>query len=290
MAELITTLMNGLAAGSLYGLVALGFVLIYKATHIVNLAHGEIMLLGTFLVVAGVTTWKLPYVAALLLALGAMALFSVLLERLFLRHMVGKSPLSTILLTLGMGSMTYSAVALIFGTHERAFPSPFSGRTLAIGPAVVWQAHVVTIVACALLFCAFWLFFQYSRTGLALRAAASNQTVARLMGISARRVVTLTWCIAAVVATVAGTLAADLTFLHLDLRLLALRALPAAILGGLDSVGGAIVGGLVLGLSENLAGAYIGGHVKAVSPFFILLLLLVIRPYGLFGSKHIKRV
>ena len=271
--------LNGIVVGNIYALVALGFVIIYKSSGVLNFAQGEFLLLGAYVfwaLVEGRAPW--PYAVALTI------LFSIVLglamERLILRPMIGEPIISVIMVTLGLSSILRAIVLGAWGSDTRPYPALFASEPM---------------FTAALLLALFTLFFRYSRVGIAMRATAFSQEVAQSMGISVRRIFAVSWSIAAVVSALGGILLGELRGgVDGSLAILGLKTLPVVILGGLDSIAGAIVGGLIVGVLENLAGGYLdpvmGGGVKEVAPFAALVLILMFKPYGLFGKVKIERV
>ena len=286
--------LSGLIVGSIYGLVALGFVLIYKATNVVNFAQGELMMLGAYFCYYLVSSYQIPFVPAFLITLVFSSLLGILIEVAILRPLVGETVFSVIMVTVGLSTLLRSVVGLIWGHDQYVFPSPFSQKTLRFFDLVILPVELTAIVSVLGLFVMCYLFFKYSRIGVAMRATAFNQKYAFLMGISVRKIFSLSWVMASVVASIGGILFASMSNLDTNMSLIGLKVFPAVVLGGIDSIGGAILGGLIVGLTENLAGGYLsqvfGSGVKELSAFFVLLLTLMIRPYGLFGKKEIIRV
>ena len=286
--------LNGVVVGSIYALVALGFVIIYKSSGVLNFAQGEFLLLGGYVfwaLVEGHAPW--PYAAALTVAFSI--LLGLALERLILRPMIGEPIISVIMVTLGLSSVLKAIVLGAWGTDTRPYPALFSSEPIMLGPVPVSQGYLFSMLISAALLLAFTLFFRYSRIGIAMRATAFSQEVAQSMGISVRRIFAVSWSIAAVVSALGGILLGALRGgVDGSLSVLGLKALPVVILGGLDSIAGAIVGGLVIGVLENLSGGYLdplmGGGVKEVAPFVVLVLILMFKPYGLFGKVKIERV
>jgi len=287
-------ILSGLIVGSIYGLVALGFVLIYKATNVVNFAQGELMMLGAYFCYYLVSSYQIPFVPAFLITLVFSSLLGILIEVAILRPLVGETVFSVIMVTVGLSTLLRSVVGLIWGHDQYVFPSPFSQQTFRFFDLVILPVELTTIVTVLGLFAMCYLFFKYSKIGVAMRATAFNQKYAFLMGISVRKIFSLSWVMASVVASIGGILFASMSNLDTNMSLIGLKVFPAVVLGGIDSIGGAILGGLIVGLTENLAGGYLsqifGSGVKELSAFFVLLLTLMIRPYGLFGKKEIIRV
>ena len=286
--------LNGVVVGSIYALVALGFVIIYKSSGVLNFAQGEFLLLGGYVFWALVehhAPW--PWAAALTIVFSI--LLGLALERVVLRPMIGEPIISVIMVTLGLSSVLRAIVLGIWGTDTRPYPELFSSQPIMVGPVPISQGYLFSMIISAALLLAFTLFFRYSRIGIAMRATAFSQEVAQSMGISVRSIFAVSWSIAAVVSGLGGILLGALRGgVDGSLSVLGLKALPVVILGGLDSVAGAIVGGLVIGVLENLSGGYLdplmGGGVKEVAPFVVLVLILMFKPYGLFGKVRIERV
>lgn len=286
---------NGLVVGSVYALVALGFVIIFKSTSVVNFAQGEFLLLGAYISFAVVGQYHMPFWAAVIITLLFSVVLGMLIERLILRPMIGEPVISVIMVTLGLSSVLKAIVQGIWGTDTQPFPEIFPSTPVQIGPLPVSQGYLYSVACVAILLLLFTLFFKYSRAGIAMRATAFSQQVAQSMGISVRRMFALAWAIAAVVSAIGGILLGGVRGgVDAALAAIGLKVIPVVILGGLDSIIGAIVGGLVVGVLENLAGGYLdplfGGGVKEVAPFVILVLILMVKPYGLFGKVHIDRV
>ena len=286
---MLQVLVNGFATGSIYALVALGFVIVYRATGVLNFAHGELMMVGAYLALLFAVELDVPYAMAVAVALAGSAVLAWLIQRLLLRRLVDEDVFSIVLVTLGLSLVLRSVVALVFGVRERALPPPVD-TYVDIGPVDMWSVHLLAIGVAIVVFLATGVFFERSRYGLAMRAMADDQAVARLMGISAFTVFGIAWLFAGGLAAVTGVLAAHTVFVSNHLGFIALRALPAAVIGGLDSVRGALVGGLVLGVAEQLSVNYVGGDTRELAAFGALLLVLIVRPYGLFGTPEIKRV
>ncbi len=291
---LIQLVVIGLAWGSIYALIALGFVVIFKSTDIFNFAQGEIMMVGAYIAFSQVTLLQLPYLPAFLITLGFIAVLAALMEMLVIRPMVGEPIFSVIMVTLGLGNVLRGAVGLIWGFDEYALPTPFPTDPLSLFGITLQHGHLYTILLTLLLLLTFFLFFKYSSLGIAMRATAEDQEAAFLMGMSVKRIFTLSWAIAALVAAIAGIFLAGVSYLKPVMSFTGMRALPAVILGGMDSIPGAILGGLIIGVAENLAGFYLedllGGGIQEIAAYAIVILIMMIRPYGLFGAKEIERV
>jgi len=286
--------LNGLVVGSIYSLLALGFVIIYKSSGILNFAQGEFLLLGAYVFLA-ISSMHAPILAALLLTFAFSAILGIVLERVVLRPLIGEPIISVIMVTLGLSSVLRAIVQGIWGTDTRPLPTVFSLEPIQLGPLPIARGYLYSAVAVAVLLVILTAFFKYARPGIAMRATADSQQVALSMGISVRRIFALSWSIAAVVSAAGGVLLGTMRGgVDGSLAILGLKVLPVVIVGGLDSIGGAIVGGLLIGVLENLSGGYLdpvfGGGVKEVAPFVALVLILMIRPYGFFGKVRIERV
>ena len=295
MEFLLQLVLNGVVTGSIYSLVALGFVVIYKSTSVLNFAQGEFLMLGAYVCLSLAVQYQLPFAVAFLLTLVFSAALGILTERIILRPMIGEPVISLIMVTLGLSALLKAIVQAVWGTDLRPFPNIFPATPVQLGPLPVSQGYLYSTASVAVLLLIFTLFFKFTRAGIAMRATAFSQQVSLSMGISVKRIFALSWSIAAVVSAIGGVLLAGVRGgLDASLAFFGLKVIPVVILGGLDSVGGAIVGGLVMGVLENLAGGYldplVGGGAKEVAPFIVLVLILSVKPYGLFGKVKIERV
>jgi len=289
---LLQIILGGIAQGCVYGLVALGFVLIYKATETVNFAQGELMMLGAFAALAGITVLHLPMWLAALLAIAGMAAAGCAIERLVIRPVLGQPAFSIVMLTFGLGYIARGGITMVpaIGTETHSLPVPYKGEVLRLG-GVVAAAEQLVIIGCTAALClALWAAFRFTRIGIAMQAASQNQLAAYYMGIPVQRLNGLVWGLAAAVATVAGVLLAPLTFVHANMGFIGLKAFPAAIVGGFTSLPGAIVGGLVIGIVEALSGFFLPEGFKDVMAYVVVLVMLTIRPTGLFGERIRKKV
>ena len=289
---LLQIALSGVAQGCVYGLVALGFVLIYKATETVNFAQGELMMLGGFAGLAATSVFGLPYWVAVLLAVLSTALAGLLIERVFIRPVLGQPALAVVMLTFGLGYVIRGLVTMVpvIGTDTHPFDAPYKGREFELGGAVVAAEQLVIVAVTAALCAALWLLFRSTRIGVAMQASSQNQLAASYMGIPVQRLNGLVWALAAAVAAAAGLLLAPMTFVHVNMGFIALKAFPAAIVGGFTSLPGAIVGGLIVGLVEAFSGFLLPEGFKDVMPYLVVLLMLAVRPTGLFGERLRKKV
>ncbi len=290
----IQIIVTGIATGGVYGLIALGFVLIFKATGILNLATGAFMTLGAYICLTVIGQLGAPFWLAFLCTLGFAILLGIVLERLILRPLIGEPIISVVMVTIGLSSILQGLTHLIWSPDYRSFPEIFPPEPLDLGFAIVPSGLLWGFIFAAVGTIIFILIFKLTRTGVAMRATASDQQAALSMGISVRWIFALSWSYGAVAAVIGGIVVGNISGISIYLGDIGLKVLAVIILGGLDSIGGAILGGLIIGILENLAGLYLdpifGGGVKDVAPFFIFVLIIMIRPYGLFGKKIIERV
>ncbi len=294
--QVLQLLVSGIAQGCIYGLIALGFVLIYKATETVSFAQGELMMLGAFLGLAGMTMLGFPFWLAVISAIAAMAVFGVVLERAVIRPILGQPAFSIVMLTIGIGYVARGLITMIpgIGTETHTLPVPYKDQVWKVGdaanPLVLNVEQMVVIGSTALLCAVLFAVFRYSRVGVAMQASSQNQLAAYYMGIPVKRLNGLVWGLAAAVAAVAGLLLAPITFVHANMGFIGLKAFPAAVVGGFGSLPGAIVGGLVIGIVESLSGFYLPDGFKDVAAYVVVLIMLMVKPNGLFGEKLRKKV
>jgi branched-chain amino acid transport system permease protein len=288
----IQLLFGGVSQGCIYGLIALGFVLIYKATETVNFAQGELMMVGAFAGLAGAAWLGLPWWGALAGAVAATALLGMGLERLCIRPVAGQPTFVVVMVTLGIGYVARGLVTMIpgVGTETHGIPSPFAGRLLRVGGLVLGVEHAVVIASTALLCLLLYAVFRFTRIGVAMQACSQNQLAAWYVGIPVTRLNTLVWGLSAAVAALAGVLLAPFTFVHANMGFIGLKAFPAAVLGGFGSLPGAVIGGITLGAVEALAGFHLPEGYKDVAAWLVVLLVLLLRPSGLFGENLRKKV
>jgi branched-chain amino acid transport system permease protein len=289
---LLQIIMAGIAQGCVYGLVALGFVLIYKATETVNFAQGELMMLGAFFALAGMGLFGLPFWAASLLALAGMAAVGLVIERVVIRPVLGQPALSIVMLTFGLGYIARGGVTMLpgIGTETHSLAVPYRGVAFAVGGVTLVAEQIAIIGSTAALCMLLWLAFRFTRVGIAMQASSQNQLAAYYMGIPVQRLNGLVWALAAAVATVAGILVAPFTFVHANMGFIGLKAFPAAIIGGFSSLPGAIAGGLIIGIVEALSGFFLPEGFKDAMPYVVVLVMLAVKPTGLFGERVRKKV
>ncbi len=301
MTKLFQLVASGAALGAVYALVGLGFVVIYRATGVINLAQAGMVTLGAFLVYNATTTWDLPFWLAVIVSMGLGALLGIVLERLILRRMVGRPVYAVILVTVGLLLLIEPIITTIWRNPASNIETPWGLNQVTIGDVTILEVDVATIVLAAVVLGAFFAFFRYTKYGVAMRATAVDQEAALAQGINVRRIVALSWAIAGVVAVLAGTMlgagAGPGTGLGVGMAVISLKALPAVVLGGLDSPAGAVVGGAIIGIAEVLTAGYqsdvlpfLPDGFAAVMPWVVMLVVLIVRPYGLFGTRDVRRV
>jgi len=283
---------NGISIGFLYGLSAMGFVMIFKSSSVLNFAHGELLAMGAFLFLALIGFANLPIYLAFMVTLFSCFALGFLIERFFLRPLIGEPLIFVIMLTVGLASMFKGLMLLIWGGNLYTYPD-FLPKYLGASwniiniPPVYVSAFIVGIVFLIL----FGLFFKYSPQGIFMRSVADNQKAALALGVHVQRVFALSWAIAAFVAGMSGIILGSINGINVhDLSAIGLKVFPVVILGGLDSIGGAIIGGIIIGLLETFTGGYLSPSLRDVVPYIILVLILLLKPYGLFGLKEIERV
>jgi branched-chain amino acid transport system permease protein len=289
-AALAHVVVSGLATGSIYALMALSLVIIYNATRTLNFAQGEMLMISTFVGWTTLQVLKAPLVVALLIAVVAAAVLAWGLERLLIRRAISATHFDVLIITLGLSLILRAAAGLLWTHDEFPFPSFFASQPLAVGAARVAPASLGIIGASLALMLALAALFRWTRLGRAMRAVAQNQRAARLMGISVERVYSASWILAAVVGAVAGVLIAPVIFLSSQMGLVAINGFTAAVLGGFGSMPGAVVGGMVLGVLENLAPLYLPSSIKHSVPFLLLITILIVKPGGLFGRVTARKV
>jgi branched-chain amino acid transport system permease protein len=290
----LMTITTGVMVGGIYALVALGWVLIYKCSGVLNLAMGEMTLIGAY-VSLSFYSMGIPFLLALLFSLIIGLVLGILTERIFLDKLIGEPVLTVIMVTVGLSFFFKGTVELIWGTDTRVFTPPvFSIEPIHIGKIVIGQVYLWSFVAAIILLIIFVCFFKYTRWGLAMQATADDEMAALSLGVSARFVYAAAWAIAFMASGVGGTLLGNINGLNISVGYLGLLVLPAVVLGGLNSVPGAIVGGIIIGILQNLCGTYLDryfpGGVKEVAPFAFMAIFLLFKPHGLWGWERIERV
>ena len=288
----LQVIFSGVAQGCIYGLIALGFVLIYKATETVSFAQGELMMLGAFCGLACTNWLGLPFWLAIPASMLAMAIMGWLIERAVIRPVLGQPAFSIVMLTIGIGYVARGLITMIpdIGTETHTLQVPYKDSSFDLGGVVIGATQVVVVAATALLSLVLYVVFRYSRVGIAMQASSQNQLAAYYMGIPVQKLNGLVWALAAAVAAIAGLLLAPITFVHANMGFIGLKAFPAAVVGGFGSLPGAIVGGVIIGVVEALAGFWLPEGFKDIAAYIVVLLMLVLKPNGLFGENLRKKV
>jgi len=290
----LALLTNGVLIGLMYSLIALGFVLVYKATDAINFAQGEFVMLAGFLIAGTIVLGGAPFWVGILVAVIGMVAFGFGLERIVLRPLLGRPVVAVIMATIGLAAVLRGAAPLFYGAETRSIPLPIPDEPIVIGAISLPPVQVVGALLSLAFLGAFTWFFLKSRMGVAMRAVADNQQVAMAMGIHVERYFAIAWGMAGVVSALGGLAWGALLGVDVHLALIGLKVFPVVILGGLDSIVGAVVGGLIVGVVENLAAGYldplVGGGTKDFAPYVLMILMLMIRPYGIFGKRRIERV
>jgi branched-chain amino acid transport system permease protein len=285
---------NGVLIGLMYSLIALGFVLVYKATDAINFAQGEFVMLGGFVVAVALSAYGAPVWLAVVIGLGAMIGFGFGLERVMLRRLIGRPIIAVVMATIGLAAILRGVGPLAWGAETKSLSLPISDEPFMLGPLFIPPIQLLGAVVSLLFLAAFGWFFLKSRKGIAMRAVADNQQVAMAMGINVERYFALAWAMTGVVSALGGVIWGSMLGVDVHLALVGFKVFPVVILGGLDSIPGAIVGGLIVGIVENVASGYIdpyvGGGTKDFAPYVLMIVALMVRPYGIFGKRIIERV
>ncbi len=283
-------IVSGIALGAIYGLVALGIVLVFKATGVLNFAHGEAVMISAFVAFA-LLKLKVPYWLVIILTLMFAAAFGYLIERLIIRRFVGKPLLVSGIATLGLFLLFGDLAVWIWGKDPYEFPGLFSQKPINLGGVAISAADIGIVSVASALAAALFAFFRFTRLGIAMQACMENPVAAQLMGIPTRRIYSLAWMMSHMIGAIAGLLIAPVAFLHFTMMQHVLHfAFAAAVLGGIFSLPGSMLGGVIIGVSSNLTGAYISSAWKEIVPFIVMLAILILRPHGLLALRPVKKV
>ena len=292
--QLIQLIIDGVASGCIYGLVALGFVLIYKATETINFAQGDILMLGAFVAYSLIGILGMDYLTGFALTVLIIAVFGFFLDAVIVRQIIGQPAFATVMLTIGLGFIFRGFASIYWGTDIFSFSTPFSGKITEFNGLIISYVNLSIIIGTAILMSALYFFFTFSKIGVAMRASSDTQLASYYMGIPVKFIFSLIWSISAGVAAVAGVLLAPITLVDTSISLIGLKAFAAAVLGGFGSIPGAIVGGIIIGFVEQLCGTYenyLFEGVREISAYLVLILTLIIYPRGLFSDKaEVKKV
>lgn len=292
MIMMLHLLIQGICIGFLYALAALGFVMIFKSSSVLNFAHGELLAFGAFLFLV-LSSWAgLPIPIAFVVTLAGSFALGFIIERLFLRPLIGEALIQVIMLTVGLATMFKGLLLFVFGGNLHSYPR-FLPQSLGVqlGPVYVSPAYAMALIVAIIFLVLFGLFFKYSSLGIYMRSVADNQPAALSLGVHVRRVFAFSWSIAALVCAMSGIILGIINGINVhELSSIGLRVFPVVILGGLESIGGAIVGGIIIGLLETLTAGYLSTSLREVVPYVVLVIILLLKPYGLFGRAEIERV
>ena len=290
----LVLLTNGIMIGLMYALIALGFVLIYKATDAINFAQGEFVMFAGFLAAVAAEIAGMPFWLSSLLAIGGMVALGFGLERVVLRPLIGRPVIAVVMATIGLAAVLRGTAVMAFGAGTRAIVMPVSDEPFELGPVMLPPVQLVGAGVSLVFLALFTWFFLKSRIGIAIRAVADSQQVAMAMGINVRRYFALAWAMAGIVSALGGVVWGTMLGVDNQLALVGLKVFPVVILGGLDSIGGALIGGLIIGIVESLAAGYldpyVGGGTKDFAPYVLMIVMLMFKPYGMFGTRKIERV
>src|SRR6476469_9223676 len=290
----LVLLTNGIMIGLMYALIALGFVLIYKATDAINFAQGEFVMFAGFIAAGAAEIAGLPFWVSALLSIGGMVGLGFGLERVVLRPLIGRPVIAVVMATIGLAAVLRGVATMAFGGGTRAIVMPVGDDPIELGPVMLPPVQLIGAAVSLIFLAGFTWFFLKSRIGIAMRAVADSQQVAMAMGINVRRYFALAWAMAGIVSALGGVVWGAMLGVDNQLALVGLKVFPVVILGGLDSIIGAVVGGLIVGIVENFAAGYfdpiVGGGTKDFAPYVLMILVLMIRPEGIFGRRRIERV
>lgn len=290
MDTILQLLLKGISQGCVYGLIALGFVLIYKATEMINFAQGELMMIGALIAVTFTEYLQWNYFVAVVLTVLATGFIGLILERSLLRRMIGEPPFAVLMVTIGLGFVLRALAGMIWGHDPQELRTPYSDAVISMGDVFVGVSNLVVIGGTIALCIALFLFFRYTRIGIAMQASSQNQLAAYYLGIPVKRIVAFTWALSAGIAAIAGILFAPLTAITPNIGFSGIKAFAAAIVGGFGSLPGAIIGGLSIGIVEQFMQYNFGKGLGDTSAYFMLLLMLLVRPSGLIASTQKKKV
>jgi len=283
-------LLNGMATGAIYALVALGLVITYKATEVLNFAHGDVLMASAFVAWALIVQMALPFWLAALLTTGFAAVLSWQIDARVMRRIVGQPQFAGVMLTIGVAFMLRGLVSMVFGPESRSYPTPWTQQSTQIGALVVSDLSLVILAAALILTVMIYVFLTRTALGVSIKAASQNQLAAYLSGIRVKQVTSLVWALAGAISGICGLLLAPIALVDISLWIVVLKALAALVLGGFGSIPGAILGGLLLGVIEQFAGVYLPDGSKDVTAYVVLIATLVLWPRGLLGEAHGRRV
>jgi branched-chain amino acid transport system permease protein len=280
----------GIAAGGVYALIALGIIVIFKASHTFNFAMGEMMMLSAYFFYAASVTFALGPVLGMAVSLAGSVAMALLIERFTIRPMLGRPFIAVVMVTFGVGSIMRGVVGMIWGPNEMQIPTILPRTPVIVGEIFIPGRTARAFAIASTIVVGLILYLRYSRAGIALRAAAADTITAYSMGIDVRRVIAFTWVIAAITGCISGVLMANVNTLTPQLGVVALNVLAVVILGGLNSIGGVLVSGFIIGWLEAITGLVLPTEFREITPYVLALIVLLVRPNGLFGSREVERI
>jgi branched-chain amino acid transport system permease protein len=290
---LFALIVSGLSIGLMYSLIALGFVLVYKATDAINFAQGQFVMLAGFMATTALAA-SAPIWVAIMAAVAGMIGLSFVLERVVLRPLLGRPVVAVIMATIGLAAIMQGLPPITIGAQTKNIPLPLPETPISLWTATIPPIQALGVVVSIMFLGAFTWFFLKSRMGVAMRAVADNQQVAMAMGINVERYFAIAWAMAGIVSALGGIIWGSMLGVDTQLALVGLKVFPVVILGGLDSIVGAVVGGLIVGVVESIAAGYldpyVGGGTKDFAPYVLMIIVLMFKPYGIFGKRKIERV
>lgn len=281
---------NGIAVGTIYALVAMGIVLIHKATEVLNFAHGDLLVLSAFSAWALIEGAGLPFWLVLPMVGAGIGVLSYGIDAVVVRRIAGQPQFAGVMLTIALAFMIRGLVSMIFGTESQSYDTPWTGQTSQMAGVAIADLSLVIMGSALLIAVGLWLFFRHTRLGVAMQAASQNQLAAHLNGVRVKRLNSLVWALAGVTAAIAGMFLAPITLVDTSLWLITLKALAAIVLGGFGSLPGAVLGGVLIGLIEQYAGVYLPDGYRDIAPYLVLIAVLILRPRGILGEAHGRRV
>jgi len=296
MTFFLQLVVTGLSLGMMYALIAIGFVVIFKCSKAFNIASGQIVMLGAYIGYTFLIPLALPLWAAIIAAIAVAAVMGLLIERLALRPLLGQPPLAIVMMTIALAGVMDGIAIMGWGGEYKTYHDSLPNLSLQLGGVSIPPSSLLGLIVSIIVVAILMFMFKYTKIGLAMRATAEDEQVTRSLGIKATMVYAFVWVIACVVGVLAGVLLGGVSGASPPVADIGLKALAVVILGGLDSIGGAIVGGVILGILENLASGYLdplmpsGGALASVFPFIVMIAVLIVKPHGLFGLKRIERV
>jgi branched-chain amino acid transport system permease protein len=293
MEQFVQAMVFGLAIGAVYAIMAIGFVLLMKSVHVLNMAQGELVMVGGYACYIFTVWVGLPFWIAAILTLAFGFIMGIVIDRLIMRSMLGQTPLVLVMTTIALGQLLIGGTQLVAGSEDHYLPAYLPKEPLRFGSVIVPADYIWTLVITMAMLLIFVCYFRFTKSGLAMRAASESQRTAASLGVNVKTISATAWAITCMTASVGGIIMASLTSVSLLLSVAGIKAIPAVVLGGIESLPGSVVGGLIIGIAESAGGTYLTNYVAGIrdlAPFIVLMIVLLVRPYGLFGQKKIERI